>query len=77
MPTVKSPPRNLREVDCDGCGFVLEYRPSEVKHFTHDQDVGDTIDDEYDYIVCPRPGCKRRTKIVIKPNYGTSDFDWL
>lgn len=66
MPTVKSPPKNLREVDCQGCGYVLEYRPSEVRHCSADYEEGDPA---YDYITCPRSQCKKRTVIVEPPDY--------
>lgn len=72
MPTVKSPPRGLREISCKGCHYVLEYCLEEVQHYTHDQDLGDTVDDEYDYIVCPRPACGKRTVI---PKSSRSGFD--
>ena len=72
MPTVKSPPRGLREIDCKGCGYVLEFHPAEVQHYTLYQDLGDTIEDEYDYIVCPRQQCGKRT--VIKKLQVLDDY---
>ncbi len=65
----KTPPRDLRTVDCDGCGWELEFRPKDIQHFHPNYDTGDL--EGYDYVECPRAGCGRRTK--IKPP--SDDYD--
>lgn len=69
--TVKAPPRDLRTIECDGCGYELEYRPKDVQHYLPDYDTGDVPSDAHDYIECPRASCKKRTKITPPPD----DYD--
>lgn len=64
---VKGPPRKAFEISCRGCGFVLEYIPADVRKYIPDPDLGDTSEDAYDYIICPRPEC-RKTTILPKPS---------
>lgn len=72
--TVKSPPKDLRTVECAGCGYILEYRPKDVIH------VGRGYDDDFDrtdgdYILCPRPECRKRTKLRSSLDLDPSDYD--
>ena len=58
----KTPPRDLRTIECDGCGWELEFRTKDIIH------VGRSYDDDFDrtdgdYVECPREGCRKRTKI--------------
>jgi hypothetical protein len=63
--TVKGPPLHLATIACAGCSYILEYTPKDIRKFTPDYDSGDTDADAYRYILCPRSGCGKRTKIPI------------
>ena len=51
--TVTAPPKNVMHVICRGCGYTLQYLPSDVQTY-HDYDLGI---EEGKYVVCPRKGC--------------------
>lgn len=62
--TVIGPPKRARSIECSHCGYELSHLPSDVRHYHHDMDLGDTAEDEYDYIVCPQ--CRKRV-VIEKP----------
>lgn len=51
MPTIISPPKPNKQVDCRSCGATIGYTAVEVKIGADTDYLGDT--DRYAYISCP------------------------
>ena len=67
----ESPPPDIRTIQCSGCGWTLEYRPSD-KVPDPDDDIGHNA--PRTYIRCPRPECRRYTN-TLSPTDKWGDYD--
>lgn len=68
----KTPPADIREIVCSGCGWTLEYRPKDmVLDPDFDDDVGHGA--RPTHVKCPRPRCGHYTRVT--PRWPNEDYD--